>query len=197
MKKIFTRFLKRLQRKPKFFLVDNKSKCIEAFTLQGTKYFCFDDPFNMPSGRAFMALAFYEEFRMRCTYDYLKLHCKAVDILLSGSNKKINLNEIWQIHRNLKERIELMPIPDHIYKLASVVFFDESESPYAYDFNYGQKKIEMWKQEPNILDFFLSTPLVDLMPSLRSESIGLKTFLPLVEQMDQAHQSKLHEIVSP
>lgn len=195
MKKIFTRFLKLFYRKPKFFLVDNKSKCVEAFTLQGTKYYMFEDPFNMPSGRAFTALAYYEEFRMRCTYDYLKLHCRAVDILL-GNPKKINLTEIWQIHRNLKERVELVPIPDHIYKLASVVFFDESESPYAYDFNYGQKKIELWKQNPDILDFFLSTPLTDLMPSLRSESIGLKTFLPVVEQMDIAHHSTLHEIVS-
>jgi hypothetical protein len=195
MKKIFTRFLKVFIRKPKFFLVDNKSKCIEAFTLDGVKYFMFEDPFNMPSGRAFTALAYYEEFKMRCTSDYLKLHCKAVDKIL-GDPKKINLTLLFEIHRNLKERLDLVPIPEHIYKLASVVFFDESESPYAYDFQYGQKKIEQWKQKPDILDFFLSTPLTGLMPSLRSESTALKTFLPVVEEVDKMHKSKLQDIVS-
>lgn len=196
MKKIFTFFYRVFHRKPKFFLVDDKSKCIEAFTLEGTKYYMFEDPFNMPSGRAFTALAYYEEFKMRCTADYLKLHCRAVDKIL-GDPKKVNLTLIFELHRNLKERVELVPIPDHIYKLASVVFFDESESPYTYDFNYGQKKIEQWKTNPAILDFFLSTPLTDLMPSLKSESTALKTFLPLVEQMDTMHNSKLQEIVSP
>ena len=196
MKRIFTLFYRLFYRKPKFFLVDNKSKAVEAFTSLGTKYYMFEDPINMPSGRAFTALAFNEEFKMRCTAEYLKLHCRAVDKIL-GDPKKVNLTLIFELHRNLKERVELVPIPDHIYKLASVVFFDESESPYAYDFNYGQKKIDQWKSNPEILDFFLSTPLTDLMPSLKSESIALKTFLPLVEQMDKSHHSKLQEIVSP
>lgn len=194
MKRILSNFFRLFYRKPKFFLVDGKSKCIEAFTLEGTKYYCFEDPFNMPSGRAFTALAYYEEFRMRCTREYLLLHCKAVDTILANP-KKINLTTIFEIHRNLKERIELVPIPDHIYKLASVVFFDETESPFSYDFAYGNKKIEKWKQNPNILDFFLSTPLTDLIPSLKSESTALKTFSPIVEALTEMHLSKLHEIV--
>lgn len=195
MKLRLSNFLKLFYRKPKFFLVDDKSKCIEAFTLEGTKYYCFEDPFNMPSGRAFTALAVYEEFRMRCTRDYLLTHCKAVDTIL-GNPKKINLTLLFEIHRNLKERLELVPIPDHIYKLASVVFFDESESPYSYDYVYGNKKIEKWKQNPEVLDFFLSTLLSDLIPSLKSERTVLKTYSPIVEKMTEMHLSKLHEIVS-
>lgn len=194
MKKILSRFFKLFYRKPKFFLVDGKSKCIEAFTLEGTKYYCFEDPFNMPSGRAFTALAYYEEFRMRCNREYLLLHCKAVDKILSDP-RKVNLTTIFEIHRNLKERIELIPIPDHIFKLASVVFFDESESPFNYDFAYGNKKIELWKKNPDILNFFLSTPLADLMPSLKSESTALKTFSPIAEKMTEIHLSRLQEIV--
>lgn len=167
----------------------------EAFVLSGTTYFMFDDAFRIPSGRAMAALTIYEELRMRCSQEYLEKHCKAMELLLSDP-KKININAIAIINRNLKERLNLAPFPEHIYKLASVVFFDPSESPYSYDYGYNQKKIAKWKASEGTLDFFLKTQMSALIPSLTLLGDNAQTFFQVSEQVDKSHQTDLQEALS-
>lgn len=91
------------KKKPKQYLLDQKYKVVEAFTNDGLKYFQFDDANNLPSGRGLCALTIYEEFNMRCTREYLELHVRAVEKLLSDP-KKINILALATIHNNLKKR---------------------------------------------------------------------------------------------
>src|SRR5689334_9453918 len=115
-------------RKLKSFLVENQYKVVEAFKLEGVTYYMFEDQFNLPAGRGLCALTIYEEFNMRTTREYLEAHVRATEILLNSN--PIKLTAIAQINQNLKERLNLALFPDHIYKLASVVFFDKTESYY-------------------------------------------------------------------
>lgn len=184
------------KRKLKSYLLDKAYLVKEAFVLSGTTYFMFDDAFRIPSGRAMAALTIYEELRMRCSQEYLEKHCKAMEILLSDP-KKININAIAIINRNLKERLNLAPFPEHIYKLASVIFFDDSESPYSYDYAYNQKKIGLWRKDDDVIDFFLSkTELKDLIPSLTLLGDNAQTFFQVSEQVDKSHANDLHEALS-
>jgi hypothetical protein len=192
----FIRKISKLFRhKKKSFVLDQKYKVAEAFTFNGVTYYQFDDSFQIPTGRAFAALTFYHELEMKCDKRYLEMHCKAMEILLSDP-KKININAIAIINKNLKERLNLAPFPDHIYKLASVMFFDDSESPYNYDYKYGQKKIEGWKQGGSMLDFFLKIPLKDLIPSLSMPEKSLETYFPVLEEINRMHHSDLSEVLS-
>jgi len=192
-----TNLLKRLFRRPlKPFLLEDKYRVIPAFNLNGVDYYQFDSAFEIPAGRAMNTLTIFEEFNMRCTEDYLRKHCRAVDILLSGVSGKISLNDIALLHRNLKERLDMVQMPDHIYKLASVMFFDKSESPYLYDFAYNEKKIAAWKAAPDTLDFFLRTPFKELIPSLRLHQQNVKTFFRVAEQADKLHQEDLQAVLS-
>lgn len=134
-------------------LLDNKYKVVEAFQLGGTTYYMFDQTAEVPTGRMLAALAVYTEMEMKVDKEYLDLHTRAMEKLLSDP-KKINVMYIAQLNLNLKERLELMPLPDFVYKLASVIFFDETESPYSYSFEYNKKKIEAWKKSGDTLDFF-------------------------------------------
>lgn len=181
--------------KPKSFILDQKYKVTEAFRLNGVIYYQFDDSYQIPTGRAFAALTFYHELEMKCDKEYLAKHAKAMEILLSDP-KKININAIAIINKNLKERLNLAPFPDHIYKLASVMFMDKNESPYNYDYKYGQEKIERWKKSGSILDFFLKIPLKDLVPSLTLPERNLETYFQVTEQIDQLHQTDLAEVLS-
>lgn len=170
-------------------------KLVVAFEWREKKYYQSENAFDMATGRALCAITFYEEFRMRCDKEYLDKHCRAIDILLSDP-KKIAIGQIARIHENLKERVALAPYPDHIYKLASVLFFDETESPYSYDYKYNMEKIKEWKEDPELLSFLVSQPLKELMSFGEHAKPSVQTFLLLKEQENQEHLKKLDEILS-
>jgi hypothetical protein len=184
-------------RKPKIksFLSDEKFKVVEAFSLNGKKYFMYEDATKTPSGRGLCALTIYEEFNMRCTREYLTAHCRAMEILLSDP-KKINIQAIAVINKNLSERLSMAVFPDHIYKLASVLFFDETESPYNYDYQYNNDKIKEWKATGGSLDFFMKTPLKDLIPALQLQGGNAGTYFQVSEMIDNLHRTDLEEVLS-
>lgn len=181
--------------KLKSYLLDKKYRVIEAFELKGKKYFMFDDAFEVPAGRMYATLAFVEEMNMRVDKEYLDAHTRAMEKILSDP-KKISIQLIAQLNINLRERLELMPLPDAIYKLASVIFFDDSESPYAYDFAYGAKKIEEWKKSGDTLDFFLSRLSTELIPSLQPAKGNVKMFSQVSEKIDAIHRAHLTKVLS-
>lgn len=193
---IFWKVIKSLfKRKPKFKALPSGEVAVEAFRHNGTVYYHFTDSFKIPAGRLICALAIYEELRMRLTPEYIEKHCKAIETILSDP-KKINIQAIAIINNNMKERLGLVPFPDHIYKLASVTFFDETESPYTYEFEYNKKKIEQWKKDPEILDFFLRTQFADLIPFSNSSGASARMYFQVSEQIDQLHQDYLSQHTS-
>jgi hypothetical protein len=176
-------------------LLDEKYRLVEAFKLGGTTYYMFDQAAEVPTGRMLATLAIYTEMEMRCDREYLDLHTKAMEKLLSDP-KKINVMYIAQLNLNLKERLELMLLPDFVYKLASVIFFDETESPYSYDFVYNKTKIENWKKSSETLDFFLSRLASELIPSLKPAVGSTRTFFQVSEQIDVIHRTAVTKILS-
>ena len=176
--------------KLKPYLVDSKYKVVPAFSIGGVDYWMYDSAMEVPTGRFFAAMGVYTEMEMNCNKEYLTAHCKAMEKLLSDP-KKISLTYIMQLNINLKERLDLMPFPDYIYKLASVVFFDKTESLYSYDYEYNAKKIEQWKASGGTLDFFSRTPLAELVPQLNMPEKDTLTYLTVTKLIAETHR-KLH-----
>jgi hypothetical protein len=183
----FSRFRGLFKLKLKPYLVDAKYKVIPAFSIGGTDYWMYDSAMEVPTGRFFAAMGIYTEMEMNCSKEYLLTHCKAMEKLLSDP-KKIHLTHIMQLNVNLKERTELMPMPEFIYKLASVIFFDKSESLYSYDYEYNAKKIERWKAAGGTLDFFSKTPLKELVPSLSMPERDTQTYLTVTQMVAETHR---------
>lgn len=175
-------------------LIDEKFRIEEAFTYNGIKYFHFPDQFQVPTGRQMMALAYYEELTMKCDKEYLELHTKAMDKILSNP-KSVSLQTILQLNINLKERLELIPLPDYIFRMASVIFFDESESIYTYDFAYNRKKLRSGNNQ-RMFCLFLKTPLNELIPSLEFVAGSSPAFFQVAELIDQTHHTHLTEVLS-
>ena len=176
--------------------LQDKQKLIKAFSYQGKDYYTFDDIFSMPSIRGLQALDFYEEFTMRCTKDYLVRFTEAMETVLSN-NKKIDLIKLATLVKHLQERLKMIPVSDHIYKIASVIFFDDSENPYHFDREYNKKKIELWKKDPEVLSFFLQTPLRDLIPYLDSQGASLHTYSGIVKELNTIHFREVLKHLSP
>lgn len=183
-------------------------RVVYAFTAGGKDFFKFDDTMNIPCGRSFKALSYYEELNMRCTREYLQgvmtasknLHAEIKTILKS---REVNIISIYEKVEELDKfstdtlsRLDYITDYEAILKLASVVYFDESENPYDYDFKYGSEKIRMWKKEkPD--DFFLSQPIQSLMPQINLSPEDLVTYMMTLKQMTneqiQAISSHLSE----
>lgn len=182
-------------KKLKSYLIDNKYKIALAFEHNGKKYFQFENAFDMSTGRGLQALTIYEEFSMRCDRAYLEKHVKAIEILLNDP-KTIKFGTVVEIHANLRDRLNLAPYPDHIYKLASVMFFDETESPFSYDGAYNQKKIAEWRADPEMLPFLVKVPLKELMPFTDIASENLKTYFRVNEAVNEMHTEKILDVLS-
>ena len=179
------------------YLVDGKFKIVQAFDHNGTKYLMFENPVEVPTARMLAAQGVYVEMELRCDKEYLELHCKAMDKLLNENKKGINVTYIAQLNQNLRERLNLMPLPDFVFKLASVIFFDETESPVSYDWAYNEKKIAKWKKDPELLDFFLSRLATELIPSLRSVGKDSHMYFQVAEKIDKIHRDNLTKALSP
>lgn len=183
------------KRKFRTYVLDQKYRVEQAFECGGKTYFMFSDPNDAPTGRMMAALAIYNEMEMRCDREYLTAFCKAMDKLLSDP-KRIQIKYIAQLVMHMQERLELMPMPEFIYKLASVVYFDDSESPYMYDYTYAEKKIKFWKDSGADLGFFLNSPMKRLIPSLALPLENLSMFSQMTEKIDAIHRARLSDILS-
>lgn len=179
-------------------LQDGKYRIVEAFkTADGMMYYQYDNALHIPADRMFAALTLYEEFNMRCTREYLELHCRAVDKVLA--QKSLGLNDlilVQTLHNNLKERLNLPPHPELIYKYASVIFMDGSESPYMYDHAYNEEKIKKWKTEPKLLDFFLTLDTLNLMPHINLPYKHFQTYLEIADAIQSKHLNDQQQALS-
>ena len=182
---------------PKEFFPDAKHIITYGFSIAERHYFRFDDPLNTPYDRALKCLVYYKELDMNCDRAFIKAHTEAFDNALKQSSINIDtLVELKQLNDQLKQRLELPKEPDLMYKLASVVFFDQHENPLVYEFKYGENKIKFWKKNTTLTDFFLQKPLRELIPYLEYAGENLETFSQMTENANQEHLDKILPMLS-
>lgn len=185
LKELYRRIARRNDTIP--FKVEEGHVVTKAFVADGIQYYQMHDVFNTFCSRAMDALSIYEEWQMRCSREFLKLHTKAIDDILRDP-KKINIIDIAELNTKLKERLEwALPTEDIIWRFMAVAYFDEKESPYKYDNKYGEEKIKRWKKGRMIDDFFLSVPIRDLIPLPDFSKTDLNLLLTMIEQLDLKH----------
>lgn len=182
----------------KSLIIDKLYKIEPAFILDGKQYYQFSNTMDMPAARGLSAMSIYEEFRLKADKEYLEKHVRATNLVLNGGEdgKTIDLNLIRLINQNLGERINLAALPDYCYKLASVHFFDAVESVQVYDYKYNEEKIKKWKENPEVLSFFLTQPLKAYLPFSDMPKETAQTYLNVAEKIAQAHHNVLLDTLS-
>lgn len=182
---------------PKDYFKDQKHIIVYGFTIGERHYFRFDDPLNTPYDRGLKCLVYYKELDMNCDRAFLKAHTEAIDNLLNRSTLTINdLVDVRVLNNQLKQRLELPKEPDLMYKLASVVYFDQHENPLVYEFKYGENKIRFWKKNTSLTDFFLQRPLLELIPYLQNAGENLEQFSRMVERTTEQQLEELLPMLS-
>ena len=189
MTKLFS-ILKRLN-KPKFVGQALEHKVKHEFTLGGKKYYAFDeDIFFLPFRRGIVASMFYKELQCGVDREYLIWLSTQIDEVFKIKDS-IDLNRVVILNRQLKDRLEFIFEPDLIYKLASVVYFDEDENPYNYSLQHGYEKIEYWKKNEDVKDFFLRQPIKKLIPFFKQDEKNILDYLTTAEKIKQQHIQNL------
>lgn len=178
------KFLHKLIHGTPRFLSDTKYKIVEAFECGGITYYQFENPFNVPYQRGLSALDHYDVLRSRCDKEYLVSYSKAVKEIITDK-KLLDLRKLMQITSHLEERVNMIVVPDHVYNLASVVYFDATENPAVYDYTYGQKKVQRWKKEETMKDFFLRKPITELIPYLQDSEGNIPMFSDLMTTAEE------------
>lgn len=156
-----------------------------AFTSGGRKYYCYEDITNLPYQRGRAAISCFNEIEMRCSRDFLLNYTQAIDEVLHSKN--IDIFRINTLNGMLKDRLQLTTDLDLCYRLAAIVFFDETEKPEIYEPEYAAKKIERWKKDQTATSFFLQKPLKELMPYLTNAVGDFDTFLALNKELNNLH----------
>jgi hypothetical protein len=172
----------------------DKYKIVKAFEFDGKQYFQFEDVFNVAVGRGMVASEYYNEFSMRCTREFLQAHSTAVLNCINNKNG-IQITELSKLTTQLKERLDLIFDVELVYKLASVIYFDENESPYNYDFKYNLEKIKKWK-ELKLSDFFLQVPMSSIIPLTGLSDQDLNVYTEVSKKVNKHHLESIFTMLS-
>ena len=175
----------------------------------GTQYYYHKDIMSTPCQRYLYLSNYLQEYDMKFDREYLIQELEAREkleqeienqfVVKGGAiNLKKLLDKISDLKKltmQAKERLELIVEPDVIYKIASVVLFDEKENPAFYDPKHGVEKVQKWR-DGEVTDFFLTMPLQKLL-NLRKLSEGdLGTYLKVAKAVKKEHLESISTILS-
>lgn len=173
---------------PEFNLkhVDVRHQVEVAFTVGGKSYYRFSEERLIPAGRYKYIYAILKEVDLRMSRETLQNYVKDFKDLLNGAGPKkmIQIGELWKLILNLESRVALAFDPETIERLATVIYFDETEDLSTYDKKHGQAKIAHWKKY-DYIGFFLTKPMGELL-GLKNTSIeSLQAYIIQTQQLIQ------------
>lgn len=143
-------------------------------------YFRMVNEQRIPAMRAFAAKDVFQELEFKVDKRMLSAYFEAVKDAANAGK----LGHIYLITEEIQERSEYITHIDLLYKVASVLYFDQTENPYTYDPVYGYEKINRWKSDRSINDFFLETPINEYLPFSDLSKIDLAYYTRAQVQKD-------------
>jgi hypothetical protein len=148
-----------------------------AFQVNGVQYYRFIKDTSMPWGRYMFLQTFLSEQSLRMDTELLKGYCLEMKKAVNGNLKNgIDLTRLIRIVTQMESRVELAFEVDTTYRLAAVIYFDDTEDLYTYDKAYNDKKVVLWK-EAKVVDFFYTRPASELLGLSGSSPEDLQTFI--------------------
>lgn len=190
--KIIGRIIKQKPKAAKVYFADTEHRVIPAFECGGVTYYRFEDLNKAPSLRAVMAMQYYREMQQCVDQQYLEDYIIDCEKIFNSS--RVDIYKLKQFLDFLKMRTKIFDL-ELVYRLASVIFFDERENMYNYDYTYNTAKIAKWKKDSTIESFFLSEPIRNLAPFLNGTDVNLAEYYRQVESIKEAEKVEREKIL--
>jgi hypothetical protein len=195
-------WLKKKSPKPVFNLhhEDIKHQVEVAFEVKGKKYYRFKKELQLPAGRYKYVYSMLRETDLRMNLETLKNFVTEFKNVLNGGPKKIiAIGDLWKLINNLESRISLAFEPETVERLASVVYFDDTEDLSTWDRKHGLEKVAFWKANKS-MDFFLTSPMGELLGvsgiSIESLEEYIQTTTGIIQDLTFAPSSQSTENLS-
>lgn len=154
-----------------------------AFVADGVKYFCFTLDSEVRYRRYVVLQAFLQEYHLRVDLDTLKGNITKLKGWLNPPVTKeggvLQLGKALELLEIMEQRANIAFEPDTVYRLASVLYFDESEILSGYDKVYNEAKIARWKKAETV-DFFFHKLFVESTRLKATSREDLVNYLRLV-----------------
>lgn len=172
---------KRPERSPERYTIyhpDIEGQTEIAFEVNLTKFYRFKEEYKHPVGRYKYVYKFLREHELAMSRETLAEYIKQLKTCLSGGTKgqNINLGEAWRLLHNMDTRVALPFNPEHVKRLASAVYFTDTEDLSTYDAEEGARKIKLW-EDSKCHDFFLTRPIGELLHLSNSSIDSLEEYL--------------------
>lgn len=154
----------------------------KVIKIKGRQLYQFKNLADMPHNRFTKATRFQTEFEMRIDADIVKTYNKKVkglflQILESEDLKKTrtSAHRGLMLNETLDMNLDMLLSLDASYRLVSCAWFWEDENLDDYDFEIGDNKISLFKEE-KLESFFLSKPMRDFLPQMNISAQDLRAF---------------------
>jgi hypothetical protein len=134
-----------------------------AFKFLSTQYYRFKKDVEMPYGRYKWVSTFLQEVELRMDLKTLSAYLDEIEKNISGEKGKINLSTVALTIAKMRTRTALHFDVETAKKLASVIYFDETENLTTYDRQKGREKMDSWGRDLKVMDFFLTKPMRELL----------------------------------
>jgi hypothetical protein len=154
-----------------------------SFVSGGRNYYKIKNIYDTCVERGLAAITVYEEVESRVSRKVLEQFIELMEATINDP-KGIKIADLAKLIGNLKERMSMViPPSELIWKFASVIYFDENESPFKYDAEYCRQKIARWKEAGDIAPFFFHLHLKDLFPSIKLSVEDLEILQEIIDKM--------------
>lgn len=151
-----------------------KDACTFAFEYDGVKYFKFKNSSSLPLIRYEALLGNLIALDKRLTH---KEEGMLVGIIKDALEAAINAyrkegkisnlqNAYWAIKEIEDRQTNLMFHPDILFEIAALTIIREDETPHEINDVIREEKINLFKKHSGEMDFFLSSGLIQYLPSL-------------------------------
>lgn len=154
-----------------------------AFQVGGRKYYRFVKDYKCPTGRFKFIDAFLYEAELRMNLKMLNAYCDRMLKELDGTAGQIRISELIKCVWSIQSRCKLAFSPETIERLASVVYFDETEDLSDFSEEYGNKKIAIWRKH-DFIGFFLTKPIIELLNLNGFSEASFQTYLKEIKEAE-------------
>jgi len=159
-----------------------------AFQSGNKKYYQFTEEFEIPAGRYKWISAYLQEHDLRIAPNVLSDYCDQMDAAINQGK----LSQVAIIVEKIRGRTKLAFNPDTIKRLASVIYFDETEDLSDMSLSYSAEKIKNWDKNDTVA-FFLTRPIRELLGLNDTSETLLRNYLTSIRILEDLTSVKTED----
>lgn len=144
------------------------------------KFYRAKEDYRLPYGRYKYIDAYLYEVELRMNLKTLEQYMESLEKHLDGSKGSISISKAFEVIWAIRSRCKLAFEPETVKRLASVVYFDETEDLSDYSMDYGTEKVKFWERH-GCYAFFLTSPIEELLNLKGTSETSLRTYIHQAE----------------